>query len=130
MMIGLPVFIVFFSVIALSAIPDASGRVVGIVAAVIAMLFVVLALRMPYVAIAGPDGSLTFKALGRMTETSIAQVSRISYRRSGGARAGGSIWLFYFDDTRAQLGNWAGRSLARYVIARNPAVQYPPGLRI
>ncbi len=119
-----PVFVVFFTLIAVSALPSRSGRAIGIVAAVLAILFAVTFSRRPYVAIVRPDGSLTFKALIGSTETAISRVSRISLRT--GAR-GASSWIFEFDGTRALLGDIGGRGLARYVIERNPAVEHPVG---
>jgi hypothetical protein len=117
-----PVFVLFFTLIAVSAIPNHSGRAVGIVAAVLAVLFVVLFSRRPYVAIVRPDGSLTFKALVGSKETAISRISRIGLRT--GTR-GAASWIFYFDGTTAPLGDIGGRALARYVTARDPTVEHP-----
>jgi hypothetical protein len=122
--VAVPVFVVIFAMIARFALPDPSGRPVGIGAAVLALLLAVLFLRTPYVAIVSPDGSLTFKALTRTSETSISRISRIGL--STGAR-GASSWIFQFDGSTARLGDIGGRALARYVIDRNPTVEYPVG---
>jgi hypothetical protein len=80
-------------------------------------------LRRPYLATAGSDGSLTFKSLTGSVSTKVSHVTRIGL--SSGAR-GGASWIFYFDGTRATLGNLGGKALARSVIDQNPAVEYPP----
>jgi hypothetical protein len=117
-----PVFVIFFTWIAISAIPTHSGRPIGIGAAVLAVLFVLIFSRRPYVAIVLPDGSLTFKALIGSKQTAISRVTRIGLRT--GAR-GAASWIFEFDGTRALLGDIGGKALARYVIECNPAVEYP-----
>jgi hypothetical protein len=122
--VAIPVFVGIFAVIARFALPDPSGRPIGIGAAVLALLFAVLFLRTPHVAIVSPDGSLTFKALTLTRETSVSRISRIGL--STGAR-GASSWTFQFDGSTARLGDIGGRALARYVIDRNPAVEYPVG---
>jgi hypothetical protein len=117
-----PVFVLLFTWIALSAIPTHSGRPIGIGAAVLAVLFALIFSRRPYVAIVLPDGSLTFKALIGSKETAISLVTRIGLRT--GAR-GATSWIFEFDGTRALLGDIGSKALARCVIERNPAVEYP-----
>jgi hypothetical protein len=121
-MIVPPVFIGVFVLVAVAALPNHASRPVGIGAAVLAVLFLGFA-RRPYVGIVGPDGSLTFKALVGSKQTTISRVTRVGLR-SGGAR-GGSSWIFHFDATKAVLGDIGGSRLARYVIACNPAVEYP-----
>ena len=117
-----PVFVVFFILIAMSAIPDPAGRPIGIAAAVLAVLFAFFFSHRPYVAIVRHDGSLTFKALIGTKETAISRVSRIGL--SAGAR-GTSSRIFYFDGTRAVLGDIGGSALARYVTERNATVGDP-----
>jgi hypothetical protein len=90
---------------------------------VFGLVLAVSGLRTPYVAIARPDRSLTFRAVTGSVTTSISRISRITL--STGAR-GGESWFFYFDGTRAKLADLGGRALARYVIDNNPAVEYPP----
>jgi uncharacterized membrane protein YgcG len=119
-----PVAFVFGSV-AVSLI-SAGQRPIGVVFLVVAVGTAVMGLRVPYVAIAGSDGSLTFKALTRTISTNVSHVERITHRSGG--RGGGSTWAFYFDGTRAQLNNRSGRTLAEYVVDHNPQVQYPPYL--
>ncbi len=103
-----------------------SGQIpIGIVFAAVAIGSALIGLRIPYVAIARPDRSLTFKSLTRTISTNLSHVERIT-RQSGGR--GGSSWVFYFDGTRAQLNNRSGRILAGYVVDRNPHVEYPPSL--
>jgi hypothetical protein len=119
-----PVFVGFFTLIAVSAIPNDSGRPIGIGAAVLAVLFALIFSRRPYVATVRQDGSLTFKALIASKETAISRVSRIGL--STGAR-GVSSWIFQFDGTSAKLGDIGGSALAHYVIERNPAVEHPVG---
>jgi hypothetical protein len=118
-----PVAFVFGSV-AVSLV-SAGQRPIGVVFLVVAVGAAVMGLRVPYVAIAGSDGSLTFKALTRTITTSLSHVERIT-RRSGGRS--GSTWVFSFDGTRAQLNNRSGRTLAEYVVDHNPQVEYPPYL--
>jgi hypothetical protein len=115
-----PVAFVFCSV-AVSLI-SAGQRPIGVIFLVVAIGAVVMGLRVPYVAIAGSDGSLTFKALTRTSTTDLSHVERITH--ASGAR-GGSTWAFYFDGTRAQLNNRSGRTLAEYVVDHNPQVAYP-----
>jgi hypothetical protein len=115
-----PVAFVFGSV-AVSLI-SAGQLPIGVVLLVVAVGAAVMGLRVPYVAIAGSDGSLTFKALTRTITTNLSHVERIT-RRSGGRS--GSSWVFDFDGTRAQLNNWSGRTLAEYVVDHNPQVEYP-----
>ena len=117
---GFAVALVFGS-IAVSLI-SGGQRAIGVVFLAVALGAAVMALRVPYVAIAGSDGSLTFKALTRTVTTSLSHVERIT-RRSGGRS--GSTWVFYFDGTRAQLNNRSGRTLAEYVVDHNPQVEYP-----
>jgi hypothetical protein len=113
------VFIAFLALFASADIPHKPDRVVGIVAAVLAVLMFVFLLRRPYVAIVRSDGSLTFKCLTGSKQTTISRISRIGIVR--GVRGGGS-WIFYFDGTRAVLGDVGGLQLKRYLIARNPAL--------
>jgi hypothetical protein len=117
-----PVFVGFFALIAVSAIPDHAGRPIGIGAAVLAVLFSLIFSRKPYVAIVRYDGTLMFKALVGSKETAISRVTRIALRT--GSR-GASAWIFQFDGTTALLGDIGGKALARYVIERNPTVEYP-----
>jgi len=121
--VGAPIFMFVFAVIAVAALSSHSGRPVGIGAAVLTLLFGVVFSRMPYVAIVGADGSLTFKALLRAKVTTISRVSRIWW--SQGARGGS--WMFDFDGTSSQLGALGGSALARYLIAQNPGIDYPRG---
>jgi hypothetical protein len=118
-----PVFVAFFILIAVSELSSHSGRSVGIGAAILAVLFVLIFSRRPYVAIARRNGSLTFKALVGSKNTAISRISRIQYR-TGGPR-GGSSWAFQFDGTEAVLADFGGKALARYVIERNRDVAYP-----
>lgn len=106
---------------------SAGQRPIGIVFLALAVGAAVVGLRVPYVAIASPDGSLSFKALTRTVTTNLSHVERITHK-SGGGRGGGSTWVFYFDGTRAQLNNRGGRTLAGYVVDHNPQVEYPPSL--
>jgi hypothetical protein len=124
MIVGVPVFVGIFVMIARSALPDPAGRPIGIGAAALALLLALVFLRTPYVAIVSPDGSLTFKALTRTKETSISRISRIEL--STGAN-GASSCIFQFDGSTARLSDIGGSALARYVIDRNPAVEYPVG---
>ncbi len=117
-----PVFIAFFAVVAITALPKRASMTVGIVAAILAVLSVLFFLQRPYVAKVWPDGSVIFKAVGLSKETTVSRISSI--RLSTGGR-GGSTWYFYFEGTRAGLGDIGGRQLARYVIERNPHVEYP-----
>jgi hypothetical protein len=115
-----PVALVF-GCIAVSLI-SGGQRPIGVVFLVVAVGSAAMGLRIPYVAIAGSDGSLTFKALTRTITTHVSHVERIT-RRSGGRS--GSTWVFSFDGTRAQLNNRSGRTLAEYVVDHNPQVEYP-----
>jgi hypothetical protein len=117
-------FALIFGSIAVSLVSNGHPPI-GIIFLAFAVGVAVMALRVPYVAIAGPDGSLTFKALTRSVTTNLSHVERIAHRSGGRS---GSSWIFYFDGTRAQLNNWAGRSLAGYVVDHNPQVDYPPSL--
>jgi hypothetical protein len=117
-------FALIFGSIAISLVSTGHGPI-GIIFLAFAVGVAVMALRVPYVAIAHPDGSLTFKALTRSVTTNFSHVERIVHRSGG---RGGSSWVFYFDGTRAQLNNWAGRTLAGYVVDRNPQVDYPSSL--
>jgi hypothetical protein len=121
-----PVFIGIFGLIAGSAIPDPGGRLIGIGAAALAVILSVAFLRTPYVAIVSPDGSLTFKALTRTIETSVARISRITF--SSGNR-GASSYGFEFDGSKARLGNRAGRALACDVVHQYPSVDAPARIR-
>jgi hypothetical protein len=105
---------------------SAGQRPIGVVFLAVAVGTAVMGLRVPYVAVAGQDGSLTFKALTRTVTTHLSHVERITH--ASGGRGGGSTWAFYFDGTRAQLNNRSGRTLAEYVVDHNPQVQYPPYL--
>jgi hypothetical protein len=125
-MIAVPVFFVIFAMIARFALPDPAGRPVGIGAAVLALLFAVLFVRIPYVAIVSPDGSLTFKALTRTQETSVSRISRIGL--STGAR-GASSWIFQFDGSTARLGDIGGRALALYLVNLDPTIDAPSRIR-
>jgi hypothetical protein len=118
-----PVAFVFGSV-AVSLI-SAGQRPIGVIFLLVAVGAAVMGLRVPYVAVAGSDGSLTFKALTRTITTDLSHVERITH--ASGAR-GGSTWAFYFDGTRAQLNNRSGRTLAEYVVDHNHQVEYPPYL--
>ena len=118
-MIVPPVFIAFFALLALADIPHRADRPFGIGAAVFAVLFAVFFLRRPYVAIARRDGSLTFRTLIGSKDTAIARISRIGHTTGG---RGGSSWIFYFDGTRAVLGDLGGLRLKRYLVARDPAL--------
>ena len=119
-----PVALIFGGV-AVSAL-SAGQAVIGVVFAAITVGICLVGLRIPYVAIVGPDGSLNFKALTRTVTTHLSHVQRIT-RTSGGR--GGSSWIFYFDGTRAQLNNRSGRMLAAYVVDHNPRVDYPASLQ-
>jgi hypothetical protein len=120
-----PVFTFVFGFIAVSVLSAAGPRPVGIGFLAVAVLAALGGLRVPYVAIARPDGSLSFKAVTRTVTTSLSHVVQIA-RRSGGR--GGTTWIFSFDGTRAQLNNRGGRMLAGYVVDHNPRVGYPPSL--
>jgi hypothetical protein len=96
----------------------------GIGAAAFVVLVALGFARRPYVASVRPDGTLTFKAFFGSTDTTLARVSRIALSTGGRGR---SSWVFSFDGTTAVLGDLGGRALARYVIERNPAVEYPVG---
>lgn len=98
----------------------------GIAAAVFGLLLVAFLLRVPYVAIVSPDGTLTFKALTGSTTTQVSRINRITVYTGG---RGGSTWYFYYDAGRARLGDVGGRALARYLISVNPAIDYPRSLR-
>jgi len=117
-------FALIFGSIAVSLVSTGHPPI-GIIFLAFAVAVAIMALRVPYVAIALPDGSLTFKALTRSVTTNLSHVERIVHRSGG---RGGSSWVFYFDGTRAQLNNWAGRTLAGYVVDHNPQVEYPPSL--
>jgi hypothetical protein len=95
---------------------------IGILLTAMAMGFALVASKAPYMATAGPDGSVVFRALRRSKQTNISRISRISF--SSGSR-GASSWVFAFDGTTARLSGRGGRVLARYVIERNPLVDYP-----
>jgi hypothetical protein len=110
-----------FGCVAVSLL-SAGQRPIGVIFLVVAVGAAVMGLRVPYVAIAGSDGSLTFKALTRTIRTDLSHVERITH--ASGAR-GGSTWVFYFDETRAQLNNRSGRTLAEFVVDHNPDVEYP-----
>jgi hypothetical protein len=114
-----PVFIAFLALIAQAEIPHRATRVVGIGAVVFIVVFIVFLLRRPYAAIVRRNGSLTFKSLSGSKETTLSRVSRIGVIT--GSRGGGS-WVFYFDGTRAVLGDIGGLRLKRYLIAYNPAL--------
>ena len=114
-----PVFIALCALLASSDIPRQPDRIFGIVAAVLAVVFIVFFLRRPYVAIVRGNDSLTFKSLTGSKETTISRVSRIGVIM--GSRGGGS-WAFYFDGTKAVLGDIGGLRLKRYLVARNPAL--------
>lgn len=119
--VGAPIFICVLTVIALAAIPTRSGRTVGIIAAIVAALLVVIFIRRPFVATARPDGSITFRALLGSRQTTVSRISRIWIRTSG---RGYSV-VFEFDGTRALLADLGGSALARYVVERNPRVDAP-----
>jgi hypothetical protein len=121
--IGPPILVVGFGIVGLSALSDPSGRLIGIACTAIAVFAALSALRTPYVAIVGPDGSLTFRTLTGSKETGISRVSRVGRRVRGRA----STWVFEFDGTSASLSDVGGRALAHYVIERNPSVDYPRG---
>jgi len=116
-----PVFVVVFGLVGISALAHPGPRVIGIFLTAIAVLAAYFGLRTPYVAVAGQDGSIVFKALLRSKETSISRVSRI-WLRTGNRSA---TWIFDFDGMSAALGDPGGKALARYVIDRNPSVDYP-----
>jgi hypothetical protein len=113
-----PVFIAFLALIAQAEIPHRATRVVGIGAVVFIVAFIVFLLRRPYAAIVRRNGSLTFKSLTGSQETTLSRVSRIGVIMGN---RGGS-WVFYFDGTRAVLGDIGGLRLKRYLIAYNPAL--------
>jgi len=117
-------FALIFGSIAVSLLSHGQ-RPIGVIFLAFAVGVAVMALRVPYVAIARPDGSLTFTALTRSVPTNLSHVERIAHRSGGRS---GSSWVFYFDGTRAQLNNWGGRALAGYVVDHNPQVAYPPSL--
>jgi hypothetical protein len=119
--IGAPILVGVFGLLGLSALTAPTGRSAGIVLTTIAVVIGLFTSRTPYMATAGPDGSLAFKALLGSKETNVSRISRI-YLHSGG-RA--SSWVFQFDGTAAKLGDIGGKALARYVIERNPSVDYP-----
>ena len=121
-MIVPPVFVVFLTLVAAASISHQASRVLGIGAAVLAVLMAVFWVRRPYVAIVRPDGSLTFKALLVSKETTISRVSRIGLSTGG---RGGSSWIFHFDGTRASLGDIGGKALMRYVVNCNPDIEHP-----
>jgi hypothetical protein len=119
---GYPLFITVFTLIACNAIPDSSGRPIGIAAGVFVLFLVRSALCANYVALVGADGSVTFKALTRSTTTTLLAIHRLS-ARSGGR--GGAMYFFYFTGGSASLNGLAGRRLGRYIISQNPSVSYP-----
>ena len=116
-----PIFLLFFTWIAVFAIPTQSGRPFGICAAVMAVFFALAFSRRPYVAILLPDRSLTFKALIGSKVTAISRITRIGLRTGGN---GATSWIFEFDGTKATLGDIGGKALARHVMECNPAVKY------
>jgi hypothetical protein len=89
-LVGFPLFAVIAVSIAEPIIASSGPRAVGFVFLALAVLAVVAALRVPYVAVVRPDGSLTFKALTRTVTTTLTNVERIT--RSSGAR-GGTTWM-------------------------------------
>lgn len=95
----------------------------GTFVAIIWLVAAAATLREPYVAILGPDGSLTFKALTLTITTTAESVHRVRMR---GRSAG---FAFDFDNRRAVLGEVGGRELARYLLERNPTIQVPKILR-
>lgn len=123
---AVPIFALFCTVVAISAIPDRGARILGIGAAIFGLLVISVGIRYPYVAIVSPDGTLTFKALSGSTATNIAAVRRISVRTSG---RGGSTWFFDYGTGRAHLSDVGGNSLARYLLQCNPGIDCPPRLR-
>ena len=76
-------------------------------------------LRAPYVAVVSSDGTLTFKSLTSSTTTNVANIQRVRLARG----RGGTTWVFYFDGAQKSLGHFGGRSLARYLSDRNPAIR-------
>ena len=125
MLIVLPVFLLVFGSIAVVALASSSGRPLGFIFGAFLVILSVLSLRMPYVAVAQPSGTLTFRALTGSTTTSVNQICRI-YVRTGGR--GGSTWYFDYGAGSARLGGFNGRALARYVLERNPGIPHPRSL--
>jgi hypothetical protein len=113
-----------FGSIAISLV--SSGHIpIGVLFLAVVVMATLIGVRVPYVTVASSDGTLTFNALTRTVTTNVSQVERISHKSGG---RGGSMWIFYFDGTRAQLNNRGGRTLADYVVGHNPRVDCPPSL--
>ena len=121
-MVAVSVFLLLFTVIATSAIPNRNGRPVGIAALVVGVLMTLWSLRAPYVAIVKPDGTLTFRSLTGSVTTAVQRVSQVRALASGR----GQSWVFYFDGGKARLTDVSGRALARYLISQNPSINCQP----
>jgi hypothetical protein len=97
------------------------GTQVGLILGATWLVFAAATVRLSFVAILRPDGSLTFKGLTRTLHTTVSSVHRISHGRSE--------YSFYFDGKRASLAGHSGQSLAYTLLDRNPAIQDPANLR-
>lgn len=125
MLIVLPICLLVLGPFAGLAVASSGGRPFGLILSAFLLAVTVWSLRMPYVAVAEPSGTLTFKALTNSTTTSVSQIGRI-YVRTGGR--GGSTWYFDFGSGSARLGGFNGRALARYVLERSPGIPHPRSL--
>ena len=120
--VGYPLFLIVFIFVAVNALQTSSGRIVGVVAALGALVLLRSVPTANYVATVNADGSVTFRALARSTTTTVHDIYRMRART--GYR-GATMWSFYFTGGSASLNGLAGRALARYVIERNPGVDCP-----
>jgi hypothetical protein len=124
-LVGAPFFLYVWGVFAFGALTH-GAMLPGIPMSVVWVGVAVGVLVMPYGAVLGADGSLTFKAVTRRITTHAEDVYRIGI--SSGYRGAGG-YVFYFDDRRAALGAFGGRVLARYLLEQNPAIDAPKVLK-
>jgi len=119
--VGYPLFLCMFGLVAVAGLTSSSGWPFGLAAAALVVYLIRGALQQNFVATVDQDGTLTFKGLGRSTTTRVSDIRRIGYARFGhGAHF---AYVFTFTGGSASLGGGlAPRALTRLILTENPSV--------